>query len=95
MSYNTYLILSILFSRCSIPGGLLYTVTDVKDLYEWEKEHCNSHPLFELITESEIQEDISAQLALTSSEESKKVDREGGEKYIAVFRRVESKKING
>ena len=31
-------------------GGLLYTVTDVKELYEWEKEHCNAHPLFELLS---------------------------------------------
>ena len=59
----------------------------MKDLYEWEKQHCNSHPLFELLTDEEIREDLSAQLALTSSEESRKVDREGGEKYIAVFRR--------
>ena len=69
-------------------GGLLYTVTDVKDLYEWEKEHCDAHPLFQLVPEKELEGDPAVSLALNSTEESKKVDREGREKHIAVFRRV-------
>ena len=66
----------------------MYTVTDVKDLYEWEKEHCISHPLFQLLTEKSYENDPSIFLALNSTEESKKVEREGREKYHLAFRRV-------
>ena len=27
-------------------GGLLYIVTDVKDLFDWEETHLKEHPLF-------------------------------------------------
>lgn len=35
-------------------GGLLYTITDVLDLYEWEVKHLDAHPLFERVTEEEL-----------------------------------------
>ena len=35
-------------------GGLLYTVTDVKELYDWEVLHLSQHPLFEKVTEQEL-----------------------------------------
>jgi len=69
----------------------LYTVTDVKELYDWEKEHLSAHPLFELLSEEELEGDIAVPLALNSTEESRKVVREGRDKHIAVFRRVERK----
>lgn len=30
-------------------GGLLYTVTDVKDLYDWETETLDAHPMFQRV----------------------------------------------
>jgi tRNA (guanine-N7-)-methyltransferase len=60
----------------------------VEVLFEWEKKHCSQHPLFELVGDEEVAGDVAAQLALTSSEESRKVDREGGKKFICVFRRL-------
>jgi tRNA G46 methylase TrmB len=30
-------------------GGIIYTITDVKDLYEWMVKHLDDHPLFERI----------------------------------------------
>lgn len=36
------------------PGGLLYTVTDVKDLHDWMVKHLEEHPLFERIPDSEL-----------------------------------------
>ena len=34
--------------------GILYTVTDVKDLHEWMVKHLDEHPLFVRMTESEL-----------------------------------------
>lgn len=35
-------------------GGLLYTVTDVKDLHDWMVKHLEEHPLFERIPDAEL-----------------------------------------
>lgn len=34
-------------------GGILYTITDVKDLHEWMVKHLEEHPLFERIPDEE------------------------------------------
>lgn len=31
------------------PGGRIYTITDVKDLYDWEVSHLEAHPSFKRI----------------------------------------------
>ncbi|GAA5858690.1 hypothetical protein JCM8547_001424 [Rhodosporidiobolus lusitaniae] len=36
------------------PGGLLYTITDVPDLHIWMTSHLAAFPLFERLTEEEI-----------------------------------------
>lgn len=33
--------------------GILYTITDVRDLHEWMVEHLEAHPLFERISDQE------------------------------------------
>lgn len=43
-------------------GGLLYTVTDVKDLHDWMVKHLEEHPLFERIPDSELVHIISMHL---------------------------------
>ena len=35
-------------------GGRLYTITDVKELYDWEVKYLNLHPLFRAVPEEEI-----------------------------------------
>ena len=35
-------------------GGLLYTITDVPDLHEWMVSHLDAFPLFERLSEDEI-----------------------------------------
>lgn len=35
------------------PYGRIYTITDVKDLYDWYIEHGTKHPDFRLVPESE------------------------------------------
>lgn len=34
-------------------GGILYTITDVKDLHIWMVKHLDEHPLFERLTDEE------------------------------------------
>ncbi|RUS23120.1 m7G tRNA methyltransferase [Endogone sp. FLAS-F59071] len=34
-------------------SGVLYTITDVKDLHDWMVKHLDQHPLFERLTEDE------------------------------------------
>lgn len=34
-------------------GGLLYTITDVKDLHLWMAGHADRHPLLQRLTEEE------------------------------------------
>lgn len=34
-------------------GGILYTITDVRDLHEWMVEHLDAHPLFQRMSDEE------------------------------------------
>jgi tRNA (guanine-N7-)-methyltransferase len=69
-------------------GGLLYTNTDVKELHEWMVKHLDEHPLFERLTDEEMQADPVLPLIMDSTEESKKVTRNAGDKYPAIYRRL-------
>lgn len=69
-------------------GGLVYTVTDVKDLHEWMVHHFTEHPLFVRVMEDELAEDKVVDQLFDSSEEGQKVSRNSGEKFLAVFCRV-------
>ena len=75
------------------PGGIVYTITDVKDLHEWMNKHLSTFPLFEPVDEetlrSEGKDDI-IDAVYTSTEEGKKVERNGGNKWLACFRRIQS-----
>lgn len=39
------------------PSGLIYTITDVKDLHEWIVKHMAEHPLYERVGEEELVSD--------------------------------------
>lgn len=67
---------------------MLYTVTDVNDLHVWMASHLDSFPMFQRLTEEELQADPVVPKLFASSEEGKKVDRNMGRKYLACFRRV-------
>ncbi|KAJ1373090.1 N6-adenosine-methyltransferase non-catalytic subunit MTB [Parelaphostrongylus tenuis] len=69
------------------PGGLVYTITDVKELHEWMVHHFSEHPLFERITKAEEEVDPVVPLLFESTEEGQKVTRNEGDKYPAIFRR--------
>lgn len=69
-------------------GGLLYTVTDVKELHDWMCLHIGGHQSFERLTEEEVQQDELYDKLPESSEEGKKVTRNKGDKFIAIHRRI-------
>jgi tRNA (guanine-N7-)-methyltransferase len=71
------------------PGGIVYTITDVEALHEWMVEHFEAHPSFERVSVEEQEQDECVKVMMTATEESKKVDRNGGSKFVALFRRIE------
>jgi tRNA (guanine-N7-)-methyltransferase len=71
------------------PGGKIYTITDVEDLHLWMVEHLTAHPSFERVPDEEVESDVCVAAMRTETEEGKKVERNGGTKYVAVFRRLQ------
>lgn len=77
------------------PGGIVYTITDVKDLHEWMKAHLDAFPLFEAVEEEVLRNEGKGPIldaVYTSTEEGKKVERNKGDKWLACFRRIEAKR---
>ena len=70
-------------------GGRVYAVTDVRELHEWMSGHLSRHPLFEAVPDAEAAEDPVVAKLYESTEEGQKVTRNDGEKWCAVFRRVQ------
>ncbi len=74
------------------PGGIVYTITDVKDLADWMKAHLSAFPLFEAVGVEALRAEGKGPIldaVWASTEEGKKVDRNKGEKWLACFRRIE------
>ncbi|CCH62346.1 hypothetical protein TBLA_0H00540 [Henningerozyma blattae CBS 6284] len=69
-------------------GGIIYTITDVKDLHEWMVKHLESHPLFERLSKEWESTDKCVEIMTNSTEEGQKVERKRGDKYIACFKRL-------
>ena len=75
------------------PGGIVYTITDVRDLHLWMVEHIEAFPLFETVSEEQLRAEGQGDIldaVKSSTEEGKKVDRNNREKWLACFRRIES-----
>lgn len=70
------------------PGGIVYTITDVEPLHEWMVEHLDAHPSFERLTKEEEDGDECVEVMRTETEEGKKVERNKGQKFVALFRRL-------
>lgn len=69
-------------------GGIVYTITDVKELHDWMVEHFENFPLFKRMTDEELSGDVVVEKLYTSTEEGQKVTRNKGDKFLAVFKRV-------
>ncbi|KAK4190748.1 putative tRNA methyltransferase [Podospora australis] len=70
------------------PGGIVYTITDVPDLHGWMVQHFEAHPMFERVGEEEQEADPLVEIMRTATEEGKKVERNKGQKHVALFRRL-------
>lgn len=71
------------------PGGVVYTITDVKDLHEWMVEHFDAHPSFDRLDTAFEEGDECVQVMRIETEEGKKVERNQGTKYVACFKRID------
>jgi len=71
------------------PGGVVYTITDVEDLHTWMVGHFDGHESFVRLTEEESEMDEWVGVMRRETEEGKKVERNGGMKFVACWRRVE------
>lgn len=69
-------------------GGIIYTITDVEELGDWMKTCLESHPMFEALTEEELEADPVAKLLTLATEEGQKVARNGGQTFQAVYRLI-------
>ncbi|KAL7212971.1 hypothetical protein ACSBR2_015633 [Camellia fascicularis] len=69
-------------------GGIIYTITDVEKLGEWMKACLEGHPMFEALTDEELEADPVVKLLSSATEEGQKVTRNGGQTFQAVFRRI-------
>jgi len=71
------------------PGGRVYIITDVHDLFLWMEARLASFPLFRQIPNVDVEEDLVVKQIIGSTEEGKKVERNHGQKWHAVFERVD------
>lgn len=71
------------------PGGIVYTITDVEDLHNWMVQHFEAHLSFERVSEEEQEADKCVEIMMMETEEGKKVERNKGKKFVALFRRLE------
>ncbi|XP_018417622.1 PREDICTED: tRNA (guanine-N(7)-)-methyltransferase [Nanorana parkeri] len=74
-------------------GGFVYTITDVEEVHEWMVKHFTEHPLFERVSKDQLADDIIIDKLGTSTEEGKKVQRNKGQNFLAVFQRVENRTL--
>jgi tRNA (guanine-N7-)-methyltransferase len=79
-----------LYAYCMRVGGKVYLITDVLELFEWMVQCMEAHPLFERVVGEEMDSDPCVALMSSATEEGKKVTRLSGNKYPAVFRRIEA-----
>ncbi|CAG2108629.1 unnamed protein product [Medioppia subpectinata] len=76
------------YAYCLAVEGRLYTATDVQQLHDWMTGHLSAHPLFESLDQSDIDADPVVPKLFDSTEEGQKVTRNGGQKFVSVYRRV-------
>lgn len=69
-------------------GGIIYTITDVEELGDWMNSCLDKHPLFEAVTEEELDKDPVVKLLNSATEEGQKVARNEGQTFQAIYRRI-------
>jgi len=77
-----------LYAYALCEGGLLYAITDVKDLFDWMYTSCKGHLLFEEVPVDEMKDDPAFKAIHNATEEGMKVLREQRPMWSCVFRRL-------
>ncbi|GBE88460.1 guanine-N-7 methyltransferase [Sparassis latifolia] len=78
------------------PGGIVYTITDVRDLHDWMRTHLEAFPLFQHVSEDDLRHEGKGAIldaVFSGTEEGRKVERNNGQKWLACFRRVEAVRV--
>lgn len=72
------------------PGGIVYIITDVRELYDWMDRHLGHHPLFRRLHKDQgiLKDDPCVEAVYTATEEGKKVERNRGDKWFSAFERL-------
>ena len=68
--------------------GRIYSITDVEELHLWNVKYLDEMRLLRKLTDEELKEDICVELITEETEEGKKVTRNGGKKYVAVYEKI-------
>ena len=75
------------------PGGSVYTITDVEELHNWIVKHFEgedagrSAELWERVSDLDLNKDPCVKVMTEETEEAKKVTRNGGRKFVGVWKR--------
>lgn len=78
-----------IYGYCLKPGGILYFITDVKDLYDWMEGCCDrANKIFARIPQAELDLDPVIPAMKTGTEEGMKVQRNNQPVYYAAYRRL-------
>jgi len=69
------------------PGGLLFAITDVRELHDWHLKKLHAHVCFEPVEDLDPATDPYVKAMVNDTEEGLKVSRNNGDKFWCVFRR--------
>jgi tRNA (guanine-N7-)-methyltransferase len=74
-------------------GGKLYIITDVEELYIWERSMLNQNKCFKEMNKDEIEKDEFTGF-MKNTNEARKVIKNDGKMYYSIYERVEPKNTN-
>ncbi|GMH65860.1 hypothetical protein TL16_g11547 [Triparma laevis f. inornata] len=81
------------YAYCLKPNALLYLITDVKALHEWHLEKTDAHEMFARLSDDAMENDPCVKAMINVTEEGKKVERSGSNKYFMVYRRLPEEEV--
>ena len=71
-------------------GGKLYIITDVEELFIWERSMLNQNSCFKELNKEEIEKDIFTGF-MKNTNEARKVIKNNGKMFYSIYERVEPK----
>ena len=70
-------------------GGRLYIITDVEELYIWERSMLNQNKCFKEMSKEDVEKDEFTAF-MKNTNEARKVIKNGGKMFYSIYERVES-----